>query len=836
MIDYEILKDAIESLRTPSKLDNHPLANAPFVQQFLKRHPGYEGLTPGRRLGLILADLWRETFYPGDTTVKLKRQWDRFLVLEAGYFYPFRMKQPLPDGLPQIGWVLGTHERMAEIIANGHVAKARELLDARHNEFWEAICREPVKPDKQSDPEVIAPTTVASRQKAAIQKFAEFLNTIQLEDVAAEIPSPAPTESLAAPALGDAVRELPLAQPAPPIEVEATPPAIKASARLDAYLDHILPPMPIYVPDEWLPIIEVAQASRRVIIQGEIGSGKTELMRALAVNFRQAGLLPLYLSITQYALHATNMDVLHFFATQGLFGQAYLSGVERENFALAAGEAIRSDRLVILADQCDDLLETEWPIVSQRLNGMPRLVLAERNPRLTIDRMGATSIPMPQLSDESLLELLKATGASSALSEKVMIALPHGSLDVTPALALLAAQSARTDGEVHPVVVMGMWLDRVLKETRASGQVVAEVTYARRLLQYLAAVSLDIAPHPETTTELVRENVRRAFWTLPLRSEEEKQGWILVDFCVRAGLLTSAGERWQIVNPQVALALAAEFAAEQRGWVSLQPQHRQLMTWTAALIARRDADQQSAFLNALRQLLEKFTMLSFLEAADVAVEFNRLTSRPAQEFKSDVTRWLKELARVDSDAVRNASLLRAQRMGTNLVFSYVPPESIIPAADLDRYAYDLPELLYRLDISQPKGDVQTWLEDRGVQKGLIDSLAETPTPELKLRCAAWLQRSSLSKIMEFEADLVAIWNSRRRSALEIVAQLARDPNQNAVSRRLAKSILAKDDFILRLWNTSDEYIPLVFELLLALDKRMYQQPVSLNATEWRILD
>ena len=836
MIDYEILKDAIESLRTPAKLDNYPLADAPFVQQFMKRHPGYEGLAPGRRLGLILADLWRETFYPGDTTVKLKRQWDRFLVLEAGYFYPFRMKQPLPDGLPQIGWVLGTHERMAEIIANGHVAKARELLDARHNEFWEAICREPVKPDKQSDPEVIAPTTVASRQKAAIQKFAEFLNTIQLEDVAAEVPSPTPTESLAAPALADAVRELPLAQPAPLIEVEGTPPAINASVRMDAYLDHVLPPTPIQIPAEWLQIIEVAQASRRVIIQGEIGSGKTELMHALAINFRQAGLLPLYLSISQYAPHAAAMDVLHFFATQGLFGQAYLSGVERENFALAAGEAIRSDRLVILADQCDDLLETEWPIVSQRLNGMPRLVLAERNPRLTIDRMAATVIPMPKLSDQSLLELLKATGTSSALSEQVMTVLQRGNLDITPALAMLVAHLARTDSEVHPIILMGMWLDRVLKETRASGQVVAEVTNARRLLQYLAAISLDIAPHPEATTELVRENVRRAFWVLPLRSEEEKQGWILVDFCVRAGLLTSAGDSWQMANAPVTYALAAEFTAEQKGLVSLQPRHRRLMTWTAALIARRDVDQQAAFLDALRQRLEKFTTLSFLEVADVAVEFNHLTSMPAQEFKSDVTRWLQELARVDSDAVRNAGLVRAQRLGTSLALSYMAPVPLIPETDLDRYAYDLPELIYRLGISQPKGDTQTWLEDRGVQKGLIDSLAETPTPELKLRCAAWLQRSSLSKIMEFEANLVTIWNSRRRSALEMVAQLARDPNQNAVTHRLAKSILAKDDFILRLWNASDEYMPLVFELLLALDKRLYQHPVSLNATEWRILD
>jgi len=836
MIDYEILKDAIESLRTPAKLDNHPLADAPFVQQFLKQHPGYEGLAPGRRLGLILADLWRENFFPGPISVKLKRQWDRFLVLEAGYFYPFRMKQPLPDAQPQIGWVLGNHQRIAEIIANGHATQARELLGSDNDEFWEVICREPVKPDKKSDPEVIAPTTVASRQKVAIQKFAELLTALSHESVEAVSLSSAPDESQPAPESADLTQDSPSTPPSSSAKEEMVQPIVVTSVHLDAYLDHVLPPAPVFVPNEWLPIIEIPQSSRRVIIQGEIGSGKTELMHALAVNLKQAGWLPLYLSITQYAPHAANMDMLHFFATQGLLGQAYRSVAEREEFEVAAAEAQRGDRLVILADQSDDVLEAEWPIVSQRLNGMPHLVLAERNPRLTIDRLAATVIPMPKLSDQSLMELLKATGTPSALSERVMTAAQHGDLDLTPALASLAAHNARTDGEVPLVVLMGTWLDRVLKETRASGQIVAEVTHARRLLQYLAAISLDIAPHPETTNELVRENVRRAFWALPLQVEEERQGWMLADFCVRAGLLVGVGERWQIVNALVTRALAAEFAAQQKGWVTLQPRHRQLMAWTAALIARRDADQQLAFLNALRQRLEKFTTLSFLEAADVAVEFSHLTSRPAQAFESDVTRWLKELARVDSAAVRSAILLRAQRLGTSLALSYVPPEPLIPATDLDRYAYDLPELLYRLDIPQPKGDAQTWLEDRGVQKGLIEALAETPTPELKFRCAAWLQRSSLSKIMEFEADLVTLWNSRRRSALQTLAQLARDPNQNAATHRLAKSILAKDDFILRLWNSSDEYTPLVFELLLALDKRLYQHPTSLNAMEWRIID
>ena len=837
MIDYEILKDAIEGLRTPSKLDTQPLIDALFVQQFLKRHPAYEGLTPGRRLGLILADLWREHFYPGEMTAKLKRQWDRFLVLEAGYFYPFRMKQILPEGQPQIGTVLGSPERIAEIIANGHAAKSPELLDVRHNEFWAAICREPLRPDKQSAAEVIAPTTVASRQKVAIQKFAEFLNGLGDESAAVATPTPTPTETASTATPDVVVIEPPVTNPATSIvEVTEETPPIDPSARLDAYLDHVLPPTPIYIPDEWLPIIGLAEFNRRAIIQGEIGSGKTELMHALAVNLKQAGLVPLYVSIAQYAPHAASMDVVKFFATHGLFGQSYLSEAEREDFAVATGEAARSDRLVILADQCDDLLEAEWPIVSQRLSSIPNLIVAERNPRLMIDRTAIMVISMLKLSERSLIGLLKATGTTTDSAEKVLADARRSHLDLTPALALLAAQLAHTSVEVPSVVLIGAWLDRVLKATRSSGQVVAEIDQARRLLRYLAAIQFEIAPRPEPTTDLVRENVRRAFWTLPLQMEEEKLGWLLMGFCVRSGLLIDAGERWQIVNPQIALALAAEFAADQKGWVSLRPQHRQLMIWTATLIARRDADRQAVFLNALRQSLANFTTLSFLDAADVAAEFSRATSHIAQEFTTDAVRWLKELERVDSYAIHHAVSQRAYRLGTIRTITLTPPEPLVPAKELERYAYDLAGLLDRLNISRPDGDESGWLDDRAVQKGLVGSLARGLPPELLLRSAAWLRRSSLSKIVEFEARLATPWNSRRRSALEMLALLARDPHQDATINRLAKSVLAKDDFILRLWNASNEYTPLVLELLLAVDKRLYKQLVSLDATEWRIID
>ncbi len=210
------------------------------------------------------------------------------------------------------------------------------------------------------------------------------------------------------------------------------------------------------------------------------------------------------------------------------------------------------------------------------------------------------------------------------------------------------------------------------------------------------------------------------------------------------------------------------------------------------------------FFTAWRKALANVTTLSFLEAADVAAEFKQSASQPAQEFRSDAVRWLKELERIDSAAVLDAMRQRAQRLGAIRALTDAPPRSLIPASDLERYAYDLAELLDRVNISRPTGDESGWLEDRGVQRGLVESLVEGWSPEVLLRCAAWLRRSSLSRIVEIKAKIVTPWNSRRLSALEMVALLARDPQQDPALNRLAKSILAKDDFILRLWNTSND--------------------------------
>jgi hypothetical protein len=51
---------------------------------------------------------------------------------------------------------------------------------------------------------------------------------------------------------------------------------------------------------------------------------------------------------------------------------------------------------------------------------------------------------------------------------------------------------------------------------------------------------------------------------------------------------------------------------------------------------------------------------------------------------------------------------------------------------------------------------------------------------------------------------------------------------------LAKSVLAKDEFVLQLWKSRAEYVPLVYELLLAMDRRLFSTKAAPGKQDWHI--
>jgi hypothetical protein len=368
--------------------------------------------------------------------------------------------------------------------------------------------------------------------------------------------------------------------------------------------------------------------------------------------------------------------------------------------------------------------------------------------------------------------------------------------------------------------------------------IIAEVDKARRLLRYLAGIRGEIAPRPGATTDLTRENIRRAFWHLPLQPEEEDRGWALMDFCVRAGLLNRVADQWQFSHADIERTLAAEYAFEESEWVSLRPQQRELMKWTAALVAHRGGEQRKrAFYQQLRLALTSAARLSILEVADLLAEFRADESSAVEAFRAETLQQIKALAQLESCRVRDMARQKLARLGCSVNRSdcVSDPDIVAPADQLAAWAKDLPGLLRHLTLPLPQSDEAQWLEDRRVLSGLIDALCDSSAPERQWPSAAWLQRSSLSKVMELYVPTKAVWRSRGRSALEIVAQVAQDPDRDPLTRRLARSVLAKEEFLLRLWQLGDAYTPLVYDLLLALDKRLFLVHVAPARCEWQIL-
>src|SRR5207253_254377 len=104
------------------------------------------------------------------------------------------------------------------------------------------------------------------------------------------------------------------------------------------------------------------------------------------------------------------MDVLRFEATRGAFGQAYRDEAVQKLFEMALADAEREGRLVLLADEGDDLLEQELAQLAARLRDMRRLVLAEHQPRLPLERVTSTEVMMPVLSADSVSTLLSTLG------------------------------------------------------------------------------------------------------------------------------------------------------------------------------------------------------------------------------------------------------------------------------------------------------------------------------------------------------------------------------------------------------------------------------------------
>ena len=815
MIDIDLLKSAVEGLAEPAALDLHPLTTAKFVDYYRSQHPETQSLAAGEVLGRALADLWRWQCLPSTLNARLKREWNLFLTLEVGYFYSFRHGRQFPGGLAQLGALLLDRNYVALVIADGDGARAQTLLQSEYANFWEML-----SPFDKKEALALGISTMAARRDAALRRLAKELEKIETQAPAAEA---TPRVNSVAPEQGQL--------------------AITRSVPIDTlalYREQLRSTRSNFTPEEWGAIIERVCSTPRCFIEGPVGSGKTELIRTIAHQLCQTDVVPLYLRIADYVSQAPQLDVLQFAARQGGFGQFYREEGIRLDFEQQLGEAQRTNRLILLVDQVDDLYEAELRVVSQRLAPFQRLIVAERTPRLQLARESGHRVHLPTLSAPSAAALLRAVNREADSIEQQITGFQQWNLPFQP--GLLSRAIRHTHPLDHPVLVVQQWINDQIAATRSTGTTIAEGDRARRLLRYLAGLRYDVAACPEATRDLTRENVRRAFWNLSITPATEEQGWSLIDFCCRAGLLQRVQTRWEFTQPVIERALAAEFIMEETQWASLRPRDRALMRWTAALIAQQATDRRKqTFIQELRRALSSTTRLSALEAADVLAEFSLEEDVETEAFRAEVLEQLAGLSRMGSRRLSDRARRKMERLRSPCADRDDDrmPEDLTcsrrPAAEWQTPAPDLGEVLRQLGQPVPSGTAERWLEDRCVLRGLIDGLCQATSPEVKRDCAAWLDRAPLSKVLEVHVPEQRWWKTKPRSALEVLAHRALEPEGDELTRRWLYSLLAREDRVLQLWQRGDEYLPLVYELLLARDQRLFLAAGLLMQPAWRIM-
>ena len=182
MIDIDLLKSAVEGLAEPAALDLHPLTTANFVDRYRSSIPKTQSLAAGEVLGRALADLWRQQCLPPTLNARLKREWNLFLTLEVGYFFPFRHRRQFPGGLAQLGALLLDRDHVALVIADGDGARAQTLLHSEYADFWETL-----SPYDKKEALALGISTMAARRDAALRRLAKELEKIETQAPAAEV-------------------------------------------------------------------------------------------------------------------------------------------------------------------------------------------------------------------------------------------------------------------------------------------------------------------------------------------------------------------------------------------------------------------------------------------------------------------------------------------------------------------------------------------------------------------------------------------------------------------------------------------------------------------------
>jgi len=138
-IDRRGLRRTLNGLVRRMPVQRPLFSDGPSVEDLLCQCLGLvQGCGP-EVLVCALGARWRAECMPQLLDWHFKREWDLFLVLEVGFFYPYRHRRSPPSNPGQIGVLLADRELIASVIADGDEGKAASYLLPRHDSFWMSI-------------------------------------------------------------------------------------------------------------------------------------------------------------------------------------------------------------------------------------------------------------------------------------------------------------------------------------------------------------------------------------------------------------------------------------------------------------------------------------------------------------------------------------------------------------------------------------------------------------------------------------------------------------------------------------------------------------------------
>jgi hypothetical protein len=128
-IQTETLKQILENLRSPERLDDHPWTQSLLVQAQAAADPTLAQKGPGLQLALAVSQLFKESMPatpPNQQGKRLDTRWGEFGLLAAQYFAPFLFGTPSPASLKE-AW--GRIDPAILLFVNGKAAPSEEDRD-----------------------------------------------------------------------------------------------------------------------------------------------------------------------------------------------------------------------------------------------------------------------------------------------------------------------------------------------------------------------------------------------------------------------------------------------------------------------------------------------------------------------------------------------------------------------------------------------------------------------------------------------------------------------------------------------------------------------------------